>query len=243
MAASAWIAVRNDIILRLLRRERASCRLCVEAQPERARILRSESLMQRARPDASRGAVFRHFLEQIVVRVEEKTESRRKLIDMQSALDGRLDVCQPVGEGERQFLRGGCACFTNVIAADRYRIPLRHMAGGELDGIDDQTHGWFGREDILVLGDVFLQNIVLKRAAQLAPGDAALLRHHQVHCPDNCSRRVDRHRGADLVERQPIEQYLHIGKRGDCHATLAELAGHQRIVGITPVECGHIERD
>lgn len=102
--------------------------------------------------------------------VKEETESRRKLIDMQSALDGRLDVCQPVGKGERQFLGGSCACFTDVIAADRYRIPLWHMAGGELNGIDDQTHRWFGREDILVLGDVFLQNIVLKRAAQLAQG-------------------------------------------------------------------------
>jgi hypothetical protein len=39
----------NDVILRLLRRERASCRLCVEAQPERARIPRAEALLQRAR--------------------------------------------------------------------------------------------------------------------------------------------------------------------------------------------------
>ena len=149
----------NDVILWLLRRERASCRLCVEAQPEGARILRPEPLTQRARPDASGGAVFRHFFEQIVVRVEEEAEPWREFIDMQPAFDTRLDVCQPIGEGERQFLGGSCARFTDVIAADRDRIPLWHMAGGELDRIDDQTHRWFGREDILVLGDVFLQNI------------------------------------------------------------------------------------
>ena len=64
----------DDVVVRLLRGERAAGGLRVEAQRPGARVLRAEALGHRLVPDAARGAVFRDFLEEIVVRVEEERQ-------------------------------------------------------------------------------------------------------------------------------------------------------------------------
>ena len=73
--------------------------------------------------------------------------------------------------------------------------------------------------------------------------DPALLRRRDVHPPDQRRRRVDRHRGRDLVERQFGQQQLHIGQRGDAHPALAELSRRQRIVVVVAHQRGHVEGD
>ena len=109
--------------------------------------------------------------------VEEEGDARGEVVHIQPTGDGRFHIGCTIGQGEGQFLSGGAARLADVIAADADRVPLRHMLATELDSIYHQTHALLRREDILVLGDILLKDVVLERAAQLAPGNAALLGH------------------------------------------------------------------
>src|SRR5581483_10513027 len=112
----------NDVHLRLLRRQRDACGLRVEAHAPRARILRSVLVAHLRRPDAPGGPVLRDLLEEVEMRVEEKRESRRERVDVEAAVDTRLDKGEAVGERERELLRRRRSGLANVIAADRDRV-------------------------------------------------------------------------------------------------------------------------
>ena len=73
-AASAWMRDADDVVVGLLRGERAAGGLRVEAQLLRARIGRAEALAHDPRPQPARRAELRDLLEKIVVRVEEERE-------------------------------------------------------------------------------------------------------------------------------------------------------------------------
>ena len=80
----------------------------------------------------------------------------------------------------------------------------------ELDRIHHQAHGRLGREDVFLLGDVFLEDVVLSGAAQLVRAHTLLLGGGDVHGPDDGRGRVDRHAGGDLVQRDAVQQDFHI---------------------------------
>ncbi len=48
-------------------------------------------------------------------------------------------------------------------------------------------------------------------------------------------------RGGDLVERNAVEEDLHIGQRGDGDAAFAELAQRHRVIVVVAIERRHIE--
>ena len=75
------------------------------------------------------------------------------------------------------------------------------------------------------------------------PRDAPLLGRGDVHRPDDRGRAVDRHGGGHLIQRDAVQQHLHVGQRRDRHAALAELAQRLRRVGVVAVEGRHVERD
>src|SRR6267154_94920 len=108
----------DDVVVGLLSGERATGRLRVEAKSRGARQFRSESLGHRLVPDAARGTVFRNLFEEIVVRVEEKRQGRREIVDGEPAADAPFDVLDSIAQGERQLLNRGRSGFANVVAAD-----------------------------------------------------------------------------------------------------------------------------
>jgi len=61
-------------------------------------------LVHDPRVDPAGGAELRHLLEDGVVRVEEEGELRGELVDVEPAIEAVLDVREPVGEGEGEFL-------------------------------------------------------------------------------------------------------------------------------------------
>ena len=73
------------------------------------------------------------------------------------------------------------AGFTDVIAGDRDRVPLRHVLRAVLEDVGDDPHARPWRIDVRAAGDVLLQQIVLDRAADLAGGNALLLGDQLVH--------------------------------------------------------------
>ena len=56
-------------------------------------------------------------------------------------------------------------------------------------------------------------------------------------------RAVHRHRHRHLVERDPVEQDLHVLDGVDRDARLADVADHARVVGVVAAVRGQIERD
>src|ERR1044072_6958165 len=91
---------------------------------------------------------------------------RRERIDVEPARQALLDVGESVRQRERQLLGGRRSRFTDVIARDRNGVPLRHVPGGELDQVDDDPQAGPRREAPAFLRDVFLENVILQRAAQ-----------------------------------------------------------------------------
>src|SRR6266851_2514305 len=60
---------------------------------------------------AARGAEFGDLLEEIVMGVEEEGNARRERVDLEACRQGRLDVGNRIGEGERHLLDGARARF------------------------------------------------------------------------------------------------------------------------------------
>ncbi len=83
----------------------------------------------------------------------------------------------------------------------------------------------------------------MQRPAERRHRDAALFRRGDVHGPDGRSRAVDGHRGGDFIERDALEEDLHVGQRRDRHTALAELAERHWVVVVVAVERRHVKGD
>ncbi len=94
-----------------------------------------------------------------------------------------------------------------------------------------------------VLRHVLFQDVVLDRAAQFARVDALLLGRRDVEAIQDDRGPVDRHGRRDLIERDPVEERLHVGETRDRHAALAYLAFGARMVGVVSHQRREIERD
>src|ERR1043166_1412721 len=88
----------DDVVLRLLRRERAARRLRVESEPPALGVLRAVPLLHPLRPDPPRRSELRDLLEEVHMGVEEEGEPRRELVDGDAGLDPELDVREAVHE-------------------------------------------------------------------------------------------------------------------------------------------------
>ncbi len=164
--------------------------------------------------------------------VEEERKLAGELVDVQACSQRRFDIGNAVRQCKRHFLHGGRARFPDVIARDRDRIPVRYILGAEREDVCDQAHRWRGREDIRAAGDIFLEDIVLDRAAQLLHVDALASGHGDVHGKQDACRRVDGHRRGDLIQRDLVEELLHVADGRDGHAHLADLSHGDRVVGV-----------
>src|SRR5205823_12015139 len=101
---------------------------------------------------------FRDLLEEVDMRIKKEGEARCELVDIQAGLDGRLHIGHPISQGERELLDRGRPGLADVIPGNGYRVPAGHVAGSENDRIHHEPHRRFGREDVLLLRDVFLRS-------------------------------------------------------------------------------------
>ena len=124
------------------------------------------------RPDTPRGAVLRDLLEEVHVRVEEEREPRREVVDVEPPLTTGVDVREAVREGERELLRRGRAGLADVVAGDRDRVHARQLARAVLDHVHHEPHRGLGREDVLLLRDVLLEDVRLHGASELVARNA-----------------------------------------------------------------------
>ena len=99
-----------------------------------------------------------------------------------------------------------------MVAAHGNRVVLRHVARAELEGVNDEFHRGADRVNPLLLRDVLLEDVVLKRARNFVEVRALLFGDYQVHREQHGGGRVDRLRDRHLFERDAVEEHLHVGK-------------------------------
>ena len=75
----------DDVVVRLLRRQRDAGGLGVEAQLPGALVSRLEAVAHHFRPELAGGAELGDLLEEIAVRVEEERDARREIVDIEAA--------------------------------------------------------------------------------------------------------------------------------------------------------------
>ena len=86
-AASACTRDAHDVVVGLLRGQRAAGGLRVEAQLLRARVGRAEPLLHDPRPQPPRRPELRDLLEEVVVRVEEERQPLAERVDVEPGVD------------------------------------------------------------------------------------------------------------------------------------------------------------
>ena len=100
-----------------------------------------------------------------------------------------------------------------------------------------------GRIDIGVAHHEFFQDVVLNGSAQLLRRHALLFGRDNVERHDRQHRAIHGHRHRHVIERNLVEQDLHVEDRIDGHAGLADVAGHALVVGVVAAMRGEIEGD
>ncbi len=115
------------------------------------------------------------------MRVEKEGKPRCKVVHIEAPLYGRHYVSNPIGQGEGEFLNGRGPCLTDMISTDADRIPTGDLFGAIFNGIDNDTNRGLRRKHEGLLGNEFLQHIVLDRSSDLPFADSLLLCEHNIH--------------------------------------------------------------
>ena len=203
----------RHVVQRLLGGGRHAGRLRVRAQPHGLGLLGAEAVPHRGGPDAPGRPQLGDLLEEIVVDVEEERQTRREIVHVEPPLHAGLHVAEAVGEREGELLHGRGAGLPDVIAGNGDGIELRHVPRAELDGVHHDADGGLRRRDPLLLGDEFLEHVVLHGAADPVPRHALLVGQSQVHGEGHRGRAVDGHRRGDAIERNVAEEDLEVRER------------------------------
>ncbi len=87
-----------------------------------------------------------------------------------------------------------------------------------------------------------LEDVVLDRTRQLLQRAALLQSGHDVEGQHGQHGAVHGHRHRHAVERNAVEEHLHVLHRADRHAGLAHVAHHARVVGVVAAVRGEVER-
>src|SRR4029079_5756995 len=104
---------------------------------------------------------LRHLFKKVVVRVEEERESLAKAIEVQARLDRRFNVSDGVSKREGDLLNSRRPRFSNVVSADRDRVPVGQLAIAERKDVGDDSQRGSRGKNVSAACDVFLQDIVL----------------------------------------------------------------------------------
>ena len=148
----------------------------------------------------------------MVVDIKKERQLRTKFVHVQPHLERRLDVRDAIRQGEGHLLHRRRARFADVIATDADGIPARHLLSSIGEDVGDQAHRRFGRVDVGPARNVLFEQVVLNSAVDFIPAHTLFFGHRQVQREQDCGGRVDRHRRADLVERNAVEQDFHVGQ-------------------------------
>ena len=130
-----------------------------------------------------------------------------------------LHISKSICQSKCQFLRRGRTCFPNVVAADGNRIEFWHVFGAISQHIRNDTHGWFRREDPFLLGNEFLQDIILEGAAELIQWHTLFFCYSNIKCKENNGRTVNGLGNRNLTQIDAVKKCFHVRERRNTDAT------------------------
>src|SRR5205085_373655 len=96
----------------------------------------------------------------------------------------------------------------------------------------NQAQRWARRIDVCAARYVLLQNVILNRAIDFLERDAVTPCDGQIKTEQSRSGRVDSHRSRDGIQRDAVEESLHVFDGVNRYADFADFACGERIIGI-----------
>ena len=192
-------------------------------------------------PDAARGAHLGDLEIEVHADAPEEGEPTGELVDVHALRERGAHVVEPVRDREGQLLDRRRPGFLHVVAGDRDRVELRHLLRRVLDDVGHDPHARLGRIDVGVADHELLEDVVLDRAGELLAVDALLLTRHDEARQHGHDRAVHRHRDRHLIERDLVEEDLHVLDGVDRDAGLADVARHARMVRVVAAMGREIE--
>ena len=112
-----------------------------------------------------------------------------------------------------------------------------------VDDVADDAHARRGRVDVGVADHELFEDVVLDRPRELVLAHTLLLGGDDVTREHRQDRAVHRHRHRHLVERDAVEEDLHVLDGVDRDARLADVADDARMVAVVAAVRREIERD
>ena len=231
----------RHVVERILFGQRPTGSLRVRTQRQRFRIFRVE-LLDDLRPQQTGGAHLGDLHKMIHADSPEERQPRSERIDAHAGINPRSQVLQTVGQRISQLDVGRSPSLLHVVAGDRDRVELRHILRRVLENIGDDLQRKFGRVNISIAHHELLQDVVLDRTAELVERAALLQTGHDVERQHRQYGAVHRHRDGHLIQRNAVEQHLHILHRADRHAGLADVADYARMIGVVTAVRSEVER-
>ena len=133
--------------------------------------------------------------------------------------------------------------FLQMIGADVHRIPLRRLARAKEDQVLGQAQRRAGRKYVGAARQIFLDDVVLGGAGELAARRALFVGDGDIERHQPGRGGVDRHRRVHRGERDVLEKGAHVADMGDRHADLADFAAGQRMIAVVAGLGRQIEGD
>ena len=109
--------------------------------------------------------------------------------------------------------------------------------------VGNDPHRRFRRIDVGVADHELFEDVVLDRARELILTDTLLLAGNDVTRQNRQHRAVHGHRHAHLIQRNAIEQDLHVLDGVDGHAGFTNIAKHPWMITVVSSMCRKIEGD
>ena len=232
----------HHVVVRVLLGQRHAAGLAVRAQHLGPLALRAQ-LRHGAMPQHARGAQLGDFHEEVHADGEEEGQPPREIVEVKARCDAVTCIFDAVGDGEGQFLHLRRARFLHMIAGNGDAVELGHFAAGITEDVRNDPHRRFGRVDISVADHELLEDVVLDRSVEQLAIDALLLARDDEESEHGDDRPVHRHGHRHLVERDAVEQDLHVLDRVDRDARLADIAHHARMVAVITAMSREVEGD
>ena len=171
----------------------------------------------------------------------EEGQTRSESINIHSGVYSGTQIFQTVGQGICQLDIGGSTCFLHVITGNRDRVELRHILGRIFEDIGDDLHREFRRVNIGITHHKFFQDIVLNGSGQLLQGSPLFQSGNNIESQDRKHGTVHGHRYGHLIQRDLIEQDLHVQDRVDSHTGFTDIPDYTRVVGVVSTVGSQVE--
>ena len=115
------------------------------------------------------------------------------------------------------------------------------MPGSISENIGDDPHRCFRRIDVRIADHEFLQDIILDGAAEFFELCPLLQSSDNIKGHYGQYRAVHGHGNRHLIQRDPVEQDLHVEYGINRHTGLPHIAHHPFMVRIVPAVCGQVK--